>query len=144
MTTLVWTNCQVVVNSVDLSNHVRSVAFTYEAEQQDETPMGPGGVGQPGGTRTNKPGLLSWSFEIEFYQDFAAGETDATLFPLVGAAAFTLAVRPVNAAIGATNPEFTGPATLAAYPPITGAVGDMAISTGTFNSAGTLDRDITP
>ena len=137
MATIIYTNAFVSVNAVDLSDHVRQVTLTYEAELQDETAMGQG-------TRKNKPGLLNWSLEVEFFQDFAAGEVDATLYPLVGAAAFTVAVRPVNAAISTTNPEYTGPAVLASYQPVSGSVGDMGMTPTSFQPAGTLVRDVTP
>lgn len=137
MATLILTNAHVTINSVDLSDHVRQVTLNYEAEQQDETTMGQT-------TRKMKPGLLNWSLEVEFVQDYAAGKVDATLFPLVGAAAFTVAVRPVNTAIAATNPEYTGSAVLASYSPMGGSVGDLAVTTASFQPAGTLTRDVTP
>jgi hypothetical protein len=137
MATIVWTNAYLTVNAVDLSDHVKQITLNYEAEMQDETAMGQT-------TRKMKPGLLNWSLEVEFFQDFAASKVDATLFPLVGAVAFAVAVRPVNTTIAATNPEYQGNAVLATYPIIAGSVGDMATVSVSFQPASALVRDITP
>jgi hypothetical protein len=125
------------VNSVDLSDHVKSVDFTYEAEALDDTLMGDD-------TRSNLAGLKNWSCSITFAQDYAASEVDATLFSLVGAAAFPLRVRPDNSAgASATNQNINGQAILTSYPPISGAVGDFHETTVTFASAGTLSQSST-
>lgn len=130
MATLVWTDAYLVVNSVNLSNHLRSLSLTYEAEMLDDTVMG------TNGTRSNKPGLKNWQFDAEFLQDYAAGSVDATLFPLVGADPFAVEIRPTSAAVSATNPKYTGNAVLETYPPITGEVGTLAIVSATFRSGG--------
>lgn len=137
MATVVWTNAKIVINSVDLSDHVKQVSLTYEADMLDETAMGTL-------THKMKPGLLNWSLEIEFFSDFAAAKVDATLYPLVGAAAFPVTVAPVNTTISATNPEYRGNAVVATYPLISGSVGDMATSKITFKPSGTLTRAVTP
>lgn len=141
MPTLIYTDALVDINSIDLSDHTRSVQLTYEAEMLDDTAMG------TSGTRSTKPGLKGWSLNVEFYQDFAAGSVDATLFPLIGAAAFPIRVRPVKAsAIAATNPEFQGNAVLESYPPLTGEVGALGMAAASFRAGGgsPLVRDITP
>jgi uncharacterized membrane protein len=88
-----------------------------------------------------KAGLLNWTLDVEFFQDFAAAKVDATIFPLVGAVAFTVAVRPVNAAISATNPEYTGLVVVSSYPIVAGTVGEIAVAAVKFHSAGVLTRD---
>lgn len=138
MAHIVWTNAYLMVNSVELSDHVRSITLTYEAEIQDDTTMG------VGSTRSHRAGLLNWTLDVEFLQDYDANEVDATLFPLVGAAAFGVKVRPVNTTVAATNPEYNGNVVIASYPIMSGSVGDMAVASVKFQSAGALDRDITP
>lgn len=141
MPTLVYTNAYVMINAVELSDHVKSINLNYEAELLDDTVMG------TAGTRSNKPGLKNWSLEVNFLQDYAAASIDATLFALIGADAFTVAVRPVNAAISATNPEYTGAAVLESYPPLTGEVGALGTATAMFKPSGVncnLVRDVTP
>jgi len=133
MATFVYTDASVVVNSVDLSDHVKSCTLNYEAEMLDDTVMGDT-------TRSNIAGLLNWSIDVEFLQDFASAKVDATLFTLVGAAAFTVVLKPTSGSVSATNPSFTGSAVLESYPPMTGGVGDLETVSVTFRSAGTLAR----
>jgi hypothetical protein len=133
MATFVYTDASVVVNSVDLSDHVKSCTLNYEAEMLDDTVMGDT-------TRSNIAGLLNWSIDVEFLQDFAAAKVDATLFSLVGAAAFTVTVKPTSGSVSATNPSFSGSMVLESYPPMTGSVGDLETASATFRSAGTLTR----
>ena len=133
MATFVYTDASVVVNSVDLSDHVKSCSLNYEAEMLDDTVMGDT-------TRSNIAGLLNWSIDVEFLQDFAAAKVDATLFSLVGAAAFTVTVKPTSGSVSATNPSFSGSVVLESYPPMSGSVGDLETASATFRSAGTLTR----
>lgn len=133
MSAFVFTDASVTINSVDLSDHVKSVSVDYSAAAEDDTVMGDD-------TKSSIAGLLEWSMSVEFAQDHAASKVDATLFPLIGAAAFTVIVRPTSASVSATNPNFTGSAILTSYPPMGGGVGDFATTTAEFASAGTLSR----
>ena len=110
MATFVYTDASVVVNSVDLSDHVKSCSLNYEAEMLDDTVMGDT-------TRSNMAGLLNWSIDVDFLQDFASAKVDATLFTLVGAAAFTVVLKPTSGSVSSTNPSFI-PVTLASQPPL--------------------------
>lgn len=135
MAALAFNDAFVSINSVDLSDRVQSVTLNYAAEMLDETSMG-------ATTRTNLGGLKNWSIDIEFKQDYASGEVDATLFPLVGTT-FTVIVRPVNAGgVGATNPNYTGTGILESYAPMGNSVGDLATAPITIQSAGALSRAV--
>lgn len=133
MATLALTAAHVEINSVDLSAFVTGIRINYSAEMLDETQMGDT-------TRTNKGGLKNWSMEIDFTQDFAASSPDVSLFSLVGST-FTILVRPVKGtAVSATNPNYTGTGILESYPPLGNAVGELAMTTVTVQSAGALSR----
>ena len=132
MGTLVLTDASVVINSVDLSDHVRSVSISYSADMVEDTNMGDD-------THTMKGGLKNWSMDIEFAQDYAANEVDATLFPLVGSS-FTVAVKATSAATSATNPEYSGTGLIESYNPIGGSVGELSTSSITIQAGGTLSR----
>lgn len=121
------------IDGVDLSDHVQSIDITYGTESQDDTAMGDN-------TRQSEPGLFIHSLSATLYQDYSAGKTDATLFPLVGNSGFPVIVRPNNAAASATNPEFSNTMILTSYPPIMGAVGDEHTVTVEFAAAGDLSR----
>lgn len=135
---VVFKNAYVMINAVDLSDHVKSVNLKYSAEILDDTAMG-------ATSKSRVAGLKDWSMEVEFYQDYASAKVDATLFPLVGAASFAVHLKPENAAISATNPDFTGNAVIdGEYSPVSGAVGELATTSVSFAGDGDLTRDITP
>jgi predicted secreted protein len=135
MAELIWNDVQLVVNSVDLTDHTRSAALSYGVELLEITAMGDG-------ARSRIAGFKEWSVDAEFNQDFAAAKTDATLFPLVGAAEFPLSMKPTSAATSATNPDYNGNAVLENYP-FGGAVGEVAIVNVSFSGSGTLTRGVT-
>lgn len=134
MAMLVLNNAQVLINAVDLSNHTSLVTLTYLAVLEDNTAM------SSGTTRSRIAGLLDWTLEVDFFNDFAASSVDVTLFPLVGAAAFAVEVRPVNGARSVTNPGYNGNVVLESYPPITGQVGKIIMSKVKFVAASALLR----
>jgi len=133
MATLVFNDAHVTINAVDLSDHVKKVTLNYNAAMLDDTVMGDD-------TKSNMAGLKEWSVDIEFLQDYAAGEVDATLFDLVGAAAFAIILKANGDTTSATNPKYTGNAVLESYSPMDGTVGDIASTSITLQSAGTLSR----
>src|SRR5574341_682234 len=133
MASFVLTNAYALINAVDLSNHVKEVNITYEAEEQDDTAMGDL-------TKSTAGGLKNWEMVFTFYQDFAGGSVDATLFPLVGGAAVTLEVRADTGARSATNPAYvaaTG-AICFNYQPFGNSVGEMAMAQATFKPGGAV------
>ena len=137
MAKFVLTDADVNVNAVDLSSFVESLTINYGAETPDMTSM-------QDITRRRLPGLIDWTIDVTFRSDFAGASVDATLFPLVGAAAFEVIIKPTSGAISATNPGFTGNVLLGTYNPLAGTVGDTSNSTVTFTGDGTLVRDVTP
>ncbi len=132
MATHVFYDAQVDINSVDLSDHVKSVTLNIGARMEDDANMGDD-------TEINLAGIKTWSLSVEFSEDFAASKVDATLFPLIGAAAFVWLVRPTSAAASATNPEYGGNAVLSTYS-LGGGWGDHHKATAEFASASTLTR----
>lgn len=136
MPTFVLKDAEVLVNSVDLSDHVGSVRLTYIGELQDVSAMGVT-------NRVRVAGVTDWSIEINFQQDFDAAEVDATIFPLVGAAAFPITIMAdKTAGVSATNPRFEGNTVLETYPILDGAFGDVMTVPVTFQAAGNLTRAV--
>lgn len=135
MAEIILKNAHLTVNTVDLSDHVRSLTINYGAELQDKTAMGDD-------SRARLAGLKDFSVDVEFHQDYALANVDATLFPLVGAAAFAIIIRPDAAVKSATNPEYRGNALLESYQPVGGAVGDMHTAPITLQGDGDLARGV--
>jgi hypothetical protein len=136
--THVLNNAYVAINSVDLSNHIRSVEFTVEADEQDNTAMGNGGYA------SFLTGLKTATVELECNQDYAAGSVYATLFPLFGTTGFPVAIRPDAGAIAATNPEWQGSGALMNLSLISGSVGQTNTTPVTIKIQGAITADVTP
>jgi len=113
----------------DLSN---SCTINYEVDSVEVTAFGDTAHKFSGG-------LTNLSVEIALMQDFAAGKTEATIFPLVGTTT-TLVIKPTSGAVSATNPSYTiASAFLASHTPIAGAVGELSMTTLTF-TGGTITK----
>lgn len=133
MGTLVLTDASVTVAGTDLSDHVQSVTLNYSADEVEDTNMGDDTHVFMAGT------LKNWSLEVEFSQDYAASEVDATLFSAVGTSV-ALVVKPTSAAVSSTNPSFSGNGILTSYNPVGGSVGEKSVASATFQPAGSLTR----
>lgn len=132
MASFVFDDAFVSLGGTDLSDHVRSVTLDTSADLVESQAMGDSWKERLGG-------LKDWSLSVEFLQDFAAAEVDATLWPLLGTV-FTVAIRPTNAAASPTNPEYTGSGALESYTPLGGSVGELAMAPVTVQGAGELTR----
>lgn len=117
---IVLRECVIVVNGTDLSDHVSAVTVNLSKDDVDTTNFS-------GGGRERTHGLKDDSFEISFQQDYDAGSVDAVLYPLYDTEAeFTVSVKPFDAAISSTNPEYSGTCILLEYSPLDGKVGDLS------------------
>jgi hypothetical protein len=134
-------DAMVTVNAVDLSDHVSSVTVETTRPEVDITSMGADFMETIGG-------IPDATITVSYFNDYAAGEVDATHWPLVGAdTPFAVNVRVTSAAISSTNPEYQMPsALLYNYNPIAGDIGSANTTEVTYRNAGTLGivRDVTP
>lgn len=129
MAQIVLTNADITVNGVVLSDRANSVTLTYEIEAVETTAFGT--------NRAFVGGLQNIAIDVEFMQDFAASEVEATIFPVVGTQT-TVTVRPSAAATSTTNPLYTVSGTyLASHTPVAAAVGELAMTSLSF-AGGTL------
>ncbi len=135
MAIFVMTDALVIVNGVTLSDHSNQITVNDERTQVDVTAFGATNL-------SYAKGLGDGSFEIVFYQDFAAGKTHATLQPLISSSTgVAVEVRPTSAARSATNPAALGSSMLLfSYQFLDGSINDAAQITATFQLApgGTL------
>ena len=125
MAVLVLTDAVITVNSVALSDRANSVSLNYEIDSVEATAFGSTGHKFVGGLQNN-------SLDIDFQQDFATSNVEATVFPLVGTAT-TVVIKATSDAVAATNPEYTLTGCfLAAHTPVAAAVGEMAMTSLSF------------
>ena len=129
MAQIVLKDASISIASVELADRSNSVEVNYEIESVEVTSFG--------GNRSFVGGLQNNTCTVELMQDFAAAETEATIFPLVGTQV-TLVFKPTSDAVGADNPSYTiTGAYLASHTPIAAAVGELAMTSLTF-TGGTL------
>jgi hypothetical protein len=137
MSTFALTNEYLLLNSVNLSDHVRAATLAAEAAALDSTAMGDSWT-------ENTGGLKSGTLTVEFLDDFADGSVDATVWAAFDAnVAVAVAVRPVNTTISTTNPEYQVNI-LPNQWNMGGTLGEMASKSLTFPFTGALVRDTTP
>lgn len=116
----VLSDASVLINGIDLSDHVEGVTINYSAEVKEAKVMGDAGI-------RRLSGLLDWSAAITFRQDLDAAKVNATLFPLIGGAPFAFAARESKAdAISVANPEWQGNGLIDGdYAVVAGEVGEV-------------------
>jgi hypothetical protein len=133
MAVLTLKDASITINTVDLSDHANSVTLNYEVDSVEVTAFGTNHI-FTGGLQNN-------SIEIALMQDFAAAETEATIYGLVGTTT-TVVIKPTSAIVGAANPSYTiTNAYLAAHTPVAGAVGELAMTTLSF-TGGTIAKAV--
>ena len=121
MSQIVLTDASVVVNSVDLSDHVTQVVMNLEVAPVNITAMSDNADKFKGGLQSN-------SVTIDFQQDFGSGSVEATIQPLVGSTT-TLVIKPTSGAVAADNPSYTFSDTyVAGHTPLNASVGDLSTS----------------
>ncbi len=115
---MLW-NASLVANSVDLSNRIRSIIVTRNHEDLDSTAMG-------SQARTHYAGLRDDSMQVNFFQDFATGSTEATIASLLGDnVGKSIVAKKDSGAVAATNPSYTMTGFALTHTPINGEVGEM-------------------
>lgn len=132
MAQIVLTDASITINSVSLGNRANSVELNFEVDSVEVTAFGDTGHKFTGG-------LQNVSCNIEFQQDFAASNVEATIYPLVGTAT-TVVIKPTSGAVSSTNPSYTiSSAFLVSHQPVSGAVGELAMTSLSF-TGGTLAK----
>ena len=137
-TSVYLSNPKVTINGVDLQDQCTSATVNYVLEQLETTAFGDTARKYGASTVTS---LQNNSIEVELYQSYAASETEATIFGLVGIQT-TLIVAPATGAASATNPTYTlTGAYLESHTPINASLGELSTITLTF-TGGVLTKAV--
>ena len=126
------TDHTITLNGSAFSTALQSVELMVEAAELETTAFG-------GTFRERIAGLKTGSITLNFFQDFAASQVDATLWPLLGSNA-TVVVKPTSSTASATNPAFTAVCLVTQYTPFSSSVGDIATVSVTWPTTGTVSR----
>jgi len=135
MAKFVLTGEHLSIDSTDISalGVLKSAELTVEAEVKDVTNHA------SGGWKEVLAGIKSASLKIIFFQDFAAANIDAKMWPLIGTVV-TFAMRATSAAASATNPSYSGSILINGWNPVEGSVGDEATVSVTYQTSGAVSR----
>ena len=135
-TTVYLSNPNVTINSVVLQDQCTSAVVNYVYEQLETTAFGDTARKFGGSAVTS---LQNNTIEVTLYQSYAASETEATIFGLVGIVT-TLIVAPASGSVSSTNPFYTlVGAYLTSHTPINASLGELSEITLTF-SGGVLTK----
>jgi hypothetical protein len=134
MAALVLTNAYITINSVNLSDHIASVTLTTADDVIETTAFG-------STARTRVAGLGDNSVALEFHQDYATSNVEATIYPLLGSTT-TVVVKPNGSSTAATNPSYTFTALVSEWTPLNGAVGELATASVTWPISGDITKAV--
>jgi hypothetical protein len=135
MPRIVLTNAKITINSVNLSDHIASVTLSTSADVVDTTGF------SSTAARSRVAGLLDNSVTLEFHQDFATSNVEATVYPLIGTTT-SVVVTPVDTTVSGTNPSYTFTALVAEWQPLSGAVGELATASVTWPISGAITKAV--
>jgi len=133
MARLVLTNAYITINGVDLSDHIASVTLTTNRDVVETTAFS----STPARTRIG--GLADNSVALEFHQDYATSNVEATIYPLLGTTT-AVVVKPNGSSTSSTNPSYSFSALVSEWTPLNGAVGELATASVTWNIDGAITK----
>jgi hypothetical protein len=137
-TSVYLSNPVVTINSVALTDQCTSATVNYVYEQLETTSFGDTARKFGGAAVTS---LQNNSIEVELFQSYAASETEATVFGLVGVTT-TLIVAPASGIATATNPIYTLTGCyLESHTPINASLGELSTLTLSF-AGGVLTKAV--
>ena len=134
MAKIVLTDAKVTINSVILSDHISSITLDTKDDIIETTAFG-------STAKTRVAGLQDNSVTLDFMQDFASANVEATIYPLIGTAT-TIVVQPTSAVASATNPTYTFSAIVSEWTPLKGGIGQLSTATVTWPISGSITKAI--
>ena len=132
MAKIVLTDAKVTINSINLSDHIASVTLDTKTDVVETTAFS-------NTAKTRVAGLQDHSVTLEFHQDFAASNVEATIYPLLGQAT-TVVVQPTSSAVTTSNPTYTFSAVVSEWQPLKGGIGQLATASVTWPISGLITK----
>lgn len=124
-----------ISSTTDWSDHIKSVSIDISRAAVNFDNFGSGGYVE------QKPGMQSADISIEFFNDYAAANIDATFgAALVAGTLLYFDFKPTSSARGATNPSYVVAAYVESYQPLSQSVGSAATTTVKLMNAGKFAR----
>jgi hypothetical protein len=135
MPRIVLTNAFISVGGVDLSDLVSSVSLSSTFDVIETSAF------SSSATKTRVAGLADNSITLEFHQDYATGEVEQTIYPLLGTVAAVI-VKPNGASTSAFNPSYSCQAVISEWTPVNGAVGELASASVSWPVSGAITKAV--
>jgi hypothetical protein len=132
MARIVLTDAKVTVNGVNLSDHIASVSLAMSTDVIETSAF------NSTAAKTRVAGLQDNSVTLEFHQDYATSNVEATIYPLLGNTT-TIVVSPTST-VSATSPSYTFTALISEWTPLNGGVGELATASQTFPITGAITK----
>ena len=130
---------QVILNSVDLTDHVTSATINRVFEELEISAMGDT-------ARKYTKGLETSTITLDFLNDNAASGAGSVRAALQAAWGTTVPItlKQTNAVVSSTNPEYQSTILVNNTSDINGAVGDISTQSITFTCNSPIIVDVTP
>ena len=132
MAKLVLTNPSITIGGIDLSDHCSSITLDTKYDIVETTAFG-------STAKTRVAGLADNSVTLDFMQDFASANVEATIYPLLGTAT-SIVIKPVAGTTTTTNPQYTVSALVSEWQPLKGSIGALATASVTWPVSGTITK----
>ena len=132
MARIVLTDAKVTINSVNLSDHIASVSLSMSTDVVETSAF------NSTAAKTRVAGLQDNSVTLEFHQDFATSNVEATIYPLLGNTT-TIVVSPTST-VSATSPSYSFTALVSEWTPLNGGVGELATASVTWPVSGAITK----
>ena len=136
MPKLVLTNPRVTLDGFDVSDHCASISFGTVYDLVEVTQMGDIAKKMVAGLEEN-------TLSLELQQDFGVSQLESVIYPNRGLLV-NCTVRPVNAAISATNPQYSFRVLISEWTPLSGSVGTLTTVTVNWPIYGEITKITTP
>ncbi len=136
MAKLVLTNPRLILDGFDISDHCTSVGFGTVYDLVEVTQMGDIAKKMVAGLEEN-------TLSLELQQDFGVSQLESVIYPNRGLRV-NCTVRPVNAAVSATNPQYSFQVLISEWSPLSASVGTLATTTVTWPIYGEITKTTTP
>lgn len=136
MAKIVITDGYTSINGVNFSPWVRKITLAATAAELASQTMGDT-------WEEVEIGLKKFVGNLELEQGYAAAEADDslwTMFDGAAAAGYPLIVRPSSAAVGSSNPQWTGQIKISTYTPLDVSHGELSVITQPLVGHGALAR----
>jgi hypothetical protein len=133
MAKIVLTDAKVTINSVILSDHINNITIDTKYDIVETTGF------SSTAAKTRVAGLADNTVTLDFMQDYAASNVEATIYPLIGSTT-TVVIQPASTAVSTTNPTYTFTALVSEWQPLKGQIGSLATASVTWPITGAITK----